>query len=83
MVVTKQTGGFMKVAEYIFTCTAIAGVFFVFTLWQPDQYTPLLAKHHTQMLCPDLQIRHSVGGNLKTGIKVVDACASYVNVNKY
>lgn len=73
----------MKTFEYICTVFAIAGVFFVFTLWEADRYSPLIAYPHTQMLCPDLQIRHSVASNLKTGIKVVDACASNLNVVKY
>lgn len=73
----------MKTFEYICTVFAIAGVFFVFTLWQPTQYQPLINAAHTQMLCPDLQIRHSVASNLKTGISVVDACASNLNVVKY
>lgn len=73
----------MSTLEYISTCFVISGTLFVFTLWEADRYGPLVAYPHTQMLCPDLQIRYSVGGNLKTGIKVVDACASYVNVNKY
>ena len=73
----------MGTIEYISSCVAIAGIAFIFTIWQPTQYQPLINAAHTQMLCPDLQIRHSVASNLKTGIRVVDACASNLNVVKY
>ena len=73
----------MKTSEYICTTFAIAGILFVFTLWTPDQYEPLLAQPDTQMICPDVAIKHSVGGNLKTGVQMVDKCASYVNVFKF
>lgn len=73
----------MKTFEYICTVVAIAGVFFVFTLWQPDQYTPLLAQPSTQMVCPDPVIKHSVKSDLTTGIDVRDACAESLNVFKY
>lgn len=73
----------MKTLEYISTCFVIAGVVFVFTLWTPDQYRPLLARPDTQMICPDLVIKHSVKSNLTTGIDVRDACAESLNVFKY
>lgn len=73
----------MKTFEYICTCFALAGIAFILTMWQPTQYQPLMNAAHTQMLCPDLQIRHSVASNLKTGIRVVDACSSNLNVVKY
>lgn len=73
----------MGTIEYISTCTALAGVLFVFTIWTPDTYPALLAPAHTQMLCPDLVIKHSVKSNLTTGLEVRDACASNLNVIKY
>lgn len=73
----------MKTLEYILTCFSIAGILFVFTLWTPDTYEPLLTKASTEMHCPDLRFMHYVGGNLKTGLNVVDACASNLNVVKY
>lgn len=73
----------MKSFEYLCTVFAIAGILFVFTLWTPDQYEPLLAQPSTQMVCPDLVIKHSVKSNLTTGIDVRDACAESLNVFKY
>ena len=73
----------MGTIEYISSCIALAGIAFIFTMWQPTQHPALLASADTQMLCPDLQIRHSVASNLKTGIRVVDACSSNLNVFKY
>lgn len=73
----------MKTLEYISTCFAIAGILFVFTLWTPDQYEPLLAQPDTQMICPDIVIKHSVKSNLTTGVDVRDACAESLNVFKY
>lgn len=73
----------MRTCEYIATCLAISGILLVFTLWQPDQYTPLLAQPSTQMVCPNLVIKHSVKSNLTTGIDVRDACAESLNVFKY
>lgn len=73
----------MKTLEYILTCFSIAGILFVFTLWKPDTYEPLLAEASTEMHCPDLRFMHYVGGNLKTGLDVVDACAFNLNVIKY
>ena len=73
----------MKTFEYICTTFAIAGILFVFTLWEADRYGPLLAPASTEMHCPDLRFMHYVGGNLKTGLDVVDACASNLNIGKY
>jgi len=73
----------LKTFEYICTTFAISGVLFVFTLWTPDQYEPLLAAPYTDMLCPDVAIKHSVGSDLKTNVQMVDRCASYVNVFKF
>lgn len=73
----------MKTLEYISTCFAIAGVVFVFTLWRPDQYEPLLAQPSTQMVCPNLVIKHSVKSDLTTGVDVRDACASSLNIIKF
>lgn len=73
----------MKTLEYISSCIAISGILFVFTLWQPDQYEPLLAQPSTQMVCPDLVIKHSVKSNLTTGVEVRDACAESLNIFKY
>lgn len=73
----------MKTLEYISRCFAIAGVVFVFTLWTPDQYEPLLSQPDTQIICPDIVIKHSVKSNLTTGIEVRDACAESLNVFKY
>ena len=73
----------MSTLEYISNCIALAGIAFIFTLWQPTQYPPLLAPADTQMLCPDIVIKHSVKSNLTTGVEVRDACASNLNVVKY
>lgn len=73
----------MKVLEYISSSFAIAGILFVFTLWTPDKYEPLLAQPDTQMICPDIVIKHSVKSNLTTATDVRDACAESVNVFKY
>lgn len=73
----------MKTFEYICTCFALAGIAFIFTMWQPTQYPALLAPAHTQMLCPDIVIKHSVKSNLTTGVEVRDACAESLNVFKY
>ena len=73
----------MKTFEYICTCTAIAGIAFIFSMWTPDTYPALLAPADTQMLCPDIVIKHSVKSNLTTGVEVRDACASSLNVFKY
>jgi hypothetical protein len=73
----------MKPLEYCLTCFSIAGILFVFTMWTPDTYPALLAPAHTDMHCPDLRFMHYVGGNLKTGLDVVDACAANLNVVKY
>lgn len=45
---------------------------------QPLLYTPPA----NEMVCPDLQIRHFIGSDLKTGVKVVDACAESLNVTR-
>ena len=73
----------MKTLEYIITCFALSGIAFIFSMWQPTQHPPLLAPAHTQMLCPDIVIKHSVKSNLTTGVEVRDACASNLNVVKY
>lgn len=73
----------MSALEYISSCIALAGIAFIFTLWQPTQYPPLLAAPYTDMLCPDIAIKHSVGSDLKTDVQMVDRCASYVNVFKF
>jgi len=73
----------VKTLEYIITCFALAGIAFIFSMWQPTQHPPLLASASTQMLCPDLVIKHSVKSNLTTGVEVRDACASNLNVVKY
>ena len=73
----------MKTLEYIITCFALAGIAFIFSMWQPTQHKPLLAPADTQMLCPDIVIKHSVKSNLTTGVEVRDACASSLNVFKY
>lgn len=73
----------MKTLEYIITCFALAGIVYIFTMWQPTQHPALLAAPHEQMLCPDLVIKHSVKSNLTTGVEVRDACAESLNVVKY
>lgn len=73
----------MGTVEYISSCVALAGVAFIFTMWQPTQHPALLASADTQMLCPDLVIKHSVKSNLTTGVEVRDACAESLNVFKY
>jgi hypothetical protein len=52
-------------------------------MWQPTQHQPLINVAHTQMLCPDIVIKHSVKSNLTTGVEVRDACSSALNVVKY
>lgn len=73
----------MKSLEYCLTCFSIAGILFVFTLWEVDRYPALLAPAHTQMLCPNLVIKHSVKNDLTTGVEVRDACSESLNVFKY
>lgn len=73
----------MGTIEYISSCVALAGIAFILTLWTPDTYPALLAPAHTQMLCPDLVIKHSVKSNLTTGVEVRDACSESLNVFKY
>ncbi len=73
----------MGTIEYISSCVALAGVAFIFSMWQPTQHPPLLAPAYTKMLCPDLVIKHSVKSNLTTGVEVRDACAESLNVFKY
>lgn len=73
----------MKTLEYIISSFALAGIAFIFSMWQPTQHPPLLAAPHEQMLCPDLVIKHSVKSNLTTGVEVRDACAEPLNVFKY
>lgn len=73
----------MKSLEYISTCTALAGIAFIFTMWQPAQHPALLAAPHEQMLCPDVAIKHSVGNNLRTGVQMVDKCSAHLNLVKY
>ncbi len=73
----------MGTIEYISSCTALAGIVYIFTMWQPTQHPALLAPAHTQMLCPDIVIKHSVKSNLTTGVEVRDACSSTLNVIKY
>ena len=73
----------MKTLEYIITCFALAGIAFIFSMWQPTQHPALLAPADTQMLCPDIVIKHSVKSNLTTGLEVRDACAESLNIFKY
>ena len=73
----------MSTLEYISSCIALAGIAFIFTLWQPTQHPALLAPADTQMLCPDIVIKHSVKSNLTTGVEVRDACSESLNVFKY
>lgn len=73
----------MKTLEYMATCFAIAGILSVFSLWEADRYGPLLAYPDSQMICPDIVIKHSVKSNLTTGVDVRDACAESLNVFKY
>ena len=73
----------MGTIEYISSCIALAGIAYITTLWTPCTYPALLASAHTQMLCPDIVIKHSVKSNLTTGVEVRDACSSTLNVIKY
>ncbi len=73
----------MSTLEYISSCIALAGIAFIFTMWQPPQHQPLINVADTQMLCPDLVIKHSVKSNLTTGVEVRDACAESLNIFKY
>lgn len=73
----------MKTLEYISTCFSIAGIAFIFTLWQPTHYQPYFIGPDTDAVCPDLQIRHGVGSDLRPQVKVVDACSAHLNVIKY
>lgn len=73
----------MGALEYFSTCFALAGIAFILTLWQPTKYPPLLVPAHTQMLCPDIVVRHSVKSDLTTGVEVRDACAANLNVIKH
>lgn len=73
----------MGTIEYISSCAGLAGIAFIFTMWQPTQYESLLAPARTDVYCPDLRFMHSVGSDLKTGLDVVDACSSALNVVKY
>ena len=75
--------GAMSSLEYISTCFAIAGIVSIFTGVYDvthQQKSMFAVVNENEMNCPDIRVRHSVGGDLKTGVQRVDACASYLNV---
>ena len=73
--------GAMSSLEFLSTAVALAGLVFVFS----GMYNPT---HHPrptppEQSCPDIQVRHSVGSNLKTGVKAVDGCSKLLNIRIY
>lgn len=68
--------------EYLCTCFAISGLVFIFSgMYTPTQHPSMFAVvDENEMNCPSIRVRHSVGGDLKTSVQRVDACASYLNV---
>ena len=79
---TKPLGS-MGSIEFISTCFAIAGIFSILTGVYDvthQQKSMFAVVNENEMNCPDIRVRHSVGGDLKTGVQRVDACASYLNV---
>jgi len=74
--------GSMGSVEYISTCFAIAGLFFIFSgMYTPTQHPSMFAVvNENEMNCPDIRVRHFVGSDLKTGVQRVDACSQHLNI---
>ena len=66
--------------EYACTCFVIAGVVWIFTLYQPTTYA---IEQPINMNCPSLVIRHGVDGKMKTFTRVVDACSEHLLPGAY
>ena len=73
--------GAMSSLEFLSTATAIAGLVFVFSgMYHPTQHPRPTSPEQS---CPDIQVRHSVGSSLKTGVKAVDGCDERLNIKIY
>ena len=75
--------GSMGSIEFISTCLAIAGIFSILTGVYDvthQQKSMFTVVNENEMNCPDIRVRHSVGGDLKTGVQRVDACSRHLNV---
>lgn len=74
--------GAMSSLEFLSTTIAISGIIFIFSgMYTATQHPSMFTVvNENEMNCPDIRVRHSVGGDLKTSVQRVDACASYLNV---
>ena len=73
--------GAMSSLEFLSTAIAISGLVFIFSgMYNPTQYPRLTPPEQS---CPDIQVRHSVGSSLKTGVKAVDGCNERLNIKIY
>ena len=73
--------GDMSSLECLCTTIAISGIIFIFS----GMYHPT---HHPrptppEQSCPDIQVRHSVGSSLKTGVRAVDGCSERLTIKIY
>jgi hypothetical protein len=73
--------GAMSSLEFLSTAVALAGLVFIFSgMYNPTVHPrPVVPEQN----CPDIQVRHFVGSNLKTGVKVVDGCSERLNIKIY
>lgn len=78
----KPTGS-MSSLEYICSIIAIAGVVSLFTGVYNVNYqqkSMFAVVDENEMNCPDIRVRHSVGGDLKTGVQRVNTCSRHLNI---
>lgn len=75
--------GAMGSLEYICSIIAIAGIVSLLTGVYDvthQQKGMFAVVNENEMNCPDIRVRHFVGGNLKTGVQRVDTCSKHLNV---
>lgn len=77
--------GTMSSLEFICTCIAIAGIFFIFSgMWLPTEYDNVYAAQvDTEMHCPEIVVHHFIGSDLKTAARAIDACSQRLNLKVY
>jgi hypothetical protein len=74
--------GAMSSLEFLSTAFTIAGLVWIFLLYQPTAHSPVITP---ATMCPDIviEIRHGVRADLRTFIhkRAIDGCANNLNVN--
>lgn len=71
--------GDMGTVEWLSYCILLACLFYWADAYLFPQKNEIKQIPATQVNCPNIQIKHFVGGDLKTGQHVVDGCAESLN----